>query len=382
MLMNKSLPYPKLLLIFLSHVLIVSCNGQKKATPSEDISISTSPNAKPKDSLIQPFNIEQNAIPNDNSVPLFYDGQLCHWVRNIFQDKNGNLWFATNHYGVMRYDGNTLEYFSEEDGFGAGRVNDIVEDDSGNVWFTTYGGLTKYDGESFTNHNVRVGAINNDLWSITIDNKGTFWIGSTEGAIKFDGETFTPYPIPKAEVKNATPMLSPDRITSILEDKNGILWFGTDGYGISKYDGKSFVHLTKANGLPDNNVHDIMEDSKGNIWIGTMYGGVSKYDGKSFSNFTKNGTIQGNEAGGFHEDRIGNIWFAAENVGVYKYDGKSFTNFHSKEKDEVDINGILSIFEDKEGRFWLGGWKGLFRYDGKSFHNITKDGPWGKKPKS
>ena len=57
--------------------------------------------------------------------------------------------------------------------------------------------------------------------------------------------------------------------------------------------------------------------------------------------------ISGVEVSGFYEDKNENIWFAAENNGVYRYDGKSFTNLYKEEG--LVTNGILSIFQDKEG---------------------------------
>ena len=77
------------------------------------------------------------------------DAQISAFVRRIFQDKSGNLWFGTNGDGVIRYDGDSLEYFSINEGFGGVAVRGIVEDKKGNVWFVTNGGVTKYDGESF-----------------------------------------------------------------------------------------------------------------------------------------------------------------------------------------------------------------------------------------
>lgn len=334
--------------------------------------------------------------------PLFFiEGQLCQHVRKIFQDKSGNLWFGTNVYGLMRYNGDTLEYFDEKRGIGGGRITGIVEDKEGNVWFGTYKGLSKYDarlneGEGqktiFTNFTEKDGLLNNEIWSLIIDRTGVFWIGTNEGLCRFDGKTFSTVPIPKAQVKDTTTIYAYDRITSIIEDQNGILWIGTDGFGICKYDArqnidvgqdKTFTHITKENGLCDNTIHDIMEDSKGNIWIGTYWGGVSMYDGETFTNFTTDGVISGVEVCGFYEDKKGSIWFAVENNGVYRYDanskdsvgkGKLFTNLNQKEG--LITNGILSIFEDKEERFWFGGWGGLFRYDGNSFSPVTKDGSW------
>jgi len=98
--------------------------------------------------VVPAMNVESNPVVD----PLFYiDGQLCQHVRKIYQDRSGNLWFGTNVYGLMRYNGDTLEYFGERDGLGRGRITGIVEDKYGNVWFGTYNGLTKFDGRSFTN---------------------------------------------------------------------------------------------------------------------------------------------------------------------------------------------------------------------------------------
>ncbi len=315
-------------------------------------------------------------IPDPFLAPVYYEGQLCHWVREIFEDSRGDLWFGTNHYGVMRYDGDTLEYFGEDKGVVGGRISGIAEDTGGNVWFGSDGGLTKYDGKSFTRYSI--GDDRNDgysgVWGFTIDKDGLMWVAHTKGVYQFDGDAFTYFPIPKAKISDTTSIISYDRVTCTIQDRNGTMWFGTDGFGICKFDGKTFSHLTTADGLCDNNVYSLMEDKVGYIWIGTMFGGLSRYDGKTFTNFTKDGQIAGVEVGAFYEDKNGDIWFAAENHGVYRFDGKSFTNLY---KDSgLETNGILSILEDRKGRFWFGGWMGLFRYDGKSFSPVTKDGPW------
>jgi len=50
-------------------------------------------------------------------------------------------------------------------------------------------------------------------------------------------------------------------VFAILEDREGYLWFGTEGGGVSRYDGESFVTLTTENGLADNSVTSILEES-------------------------------------------------------------------------------------------------------------------------
>lgn len=391
------------MLIFLGF--ITFCNGQTKKNLPEDSVIES--NTIPGDTSVKGIKTTNQDIKIPWVDPLFYiDGQLCQHVRRIFQDKSGDLWLGTNVYGLMRYtasqnvsggQGDTLVYFSEKDGLGGGRITGIVEDKEGNVWFGTYGGLTKYDpwashmtgGKFFTNFSEKDGLVNNEVWSLIIDSKGIFWIGTMEGVSLFDGKEFTTFEIPKAQVNDTTTHLSYNRITCIMEDRNGTYWFGTDGFGISRYHpavslkpgGKSFTFITKEDGLNDNNVTHILEDKKGDVWIGTMYGGISRFDRKAvtdgetgFTNFTEDGVVSGIEVWSIYEDKSGDIWFPTENFGVYRYDGKSFTNF--SEKDGLNTNGIQCIFEDNEGWFWFGGWGGLFRYDGKSIFSVTQKGPW------
>ncbi len=52
--------------------------------------------------------------PSQRPDPL----RISDYIRRIFQDKNGHLWFGTNGDGVCRYDGKELEYFSIRQGFG------------------------------------------------------------------------------------------------------------------------------------------------------------------------------------------------------------------------------------------------------------------------
>ena len=164
----------------------------------------------------QASTVESNTISNDTTakgnqftnqnfgIPYIQptpniDAQISAFVRRIFQDRSGNLWFGTNGDEVIRYDGESLTYFSIKEGFSGIAVRGIVEDKDGNLWFGTSGRVTQYNGESFTNFAEKDGLINNDVWSIVIDSNGIIWIGTLQRVSRFNGEVFTPFAIPKAE---------------------------------------------------------------------------------------------------------------------------------------------------------------------------------------
>ncbi|MGH1338941.1 MAG: ligand-binding sensor domain-containing protein [Aureispira sp.] len=354
---------PKYLLLFLSilSLSLFACHRSTNTTP------------------INTPSIPPPELPSDNEYPpkdhlFFIEGQLCQHVRQIFQDQQGNIWLGTNVYGLLLYNGDSLKYLQEENSADWGRITGILEDMQGNIWFGTYRGLIKYDGQTFTNVTQKKNFLNMEIWCLHLDRYGKFWIGTTQGVYVFDGKKIQAFDLPKPAVNTPQAVYSETRITSIVEDKAGNLWFGTDGFGLCKYDGQSFTHFTTENGLSDNRIYQLFIDSRDNLWIGTFYGGLSRYNDGDFTNFTTDGTIEGVEVSGFFEDTDGAIWFAAENYGVYQYSKGVFTNFYKAEG--LVTNGILSIYRDQEKRFWFGGWGGLFRYDNEKFIAVTKQGPW------
>lgn len=354
------------LLLVLLILQILSCTGQVKEKPI--------PELKENEVNTQPLIVNQSTTFPQIHTNL--NGMVRQFVRTMYQDKNGNYWFGTNGDGIIRYDGQTLEKITIADVSSRIRVLEIIEDKAGNVWFGTSAGLIKYDGIHFSTFSKKEGLQGGDeeIWGLTIDRNGLIWVGSIGGVSHFDGEKFIPFSVPDSRVENPQHMLSDKLVFKIIEDKNGTMWFVTDGNGIFKYNKGEFTHVTTKNGLPDNNIADILEDRQGNIWIGSYYGGVSKFDGETFTNFTKDGIIEGMETYNFYEDSKGNIWFTAEGYGVYRYDGNNFKQFTTENGLTSDV--VQSIFEDSQGQLWFGTWQGLCIFDGEKFVNAKDKESW------
>ena len=165
------------------------------------------------------------------------------------------------------------------------------------------------------------------------------------------------------------------RVHDILQDREGNLWFGSTGTGVSRYDGEQFLIFTVEDGLASNDVRCILEDQKGHLWFGTL-GGVSRYDGSAFVTFTTEDGLTDDHVRAVLEDRDGNLWFGTgaydEDVGegVNRYDGSAFVTFTTE--DGLASNNAVSLCEDHEGNIWIGTWGGVSRYDGEEFLTFTR----------
>ena len=89
------------ILLFSFLTIFTSCNGQEKTNKGKN---SNSP------TVIRNFKAVGYAPDFDTTL-------VSQYIRSIFQDSEGNLWFGTLGEGVVRYDEKTLTYFSNPDGF-------------------------------------------------------------------------------------------------------------------------------------------------------------------------------------------------------------------------------------------------------------------------
>jgi ligand-binding sensor domain-containing protein len=313
------------------------------------------------------------AEPPPAWVTEAFDPQISAYVRCVFEDREGNLWFGTNHEGVCRYDGTSLVFFGPKEGLAGAAVREIVQTPEGAMWFGTEGGLSRYHEGAFTNYTTGQGLCANDVWSMMLDKRGRLWVGTIAGVCRFDGRAFERFPIPRAEVDRPESRFNPELVWSMFEDASGNIWFGTDGEGARKFDGASFTTYTTREGLAGNQVRCITGDRQGRIWLGTGSGGASCYDGATFRNISSKDGLANDRVFAILEDSDGNLWFSTLGKGVTRYDGTAFTAFAGEGAVRTHVQSML---QDRRGTIWMGCSGGLFRFDGTTFINVTRNGPW------
>ena len=341
-----------------------SCKGQEKPNPPSALNSS-----KSGPTVIRNFKAAVLAPDFDSTL-------VSQYIRSIFQDSKGNLWFGTIGEGVVRYDVKTLTYFSSPEGFINSTVYAINEDKDGNLWFGTDQGVYKYDGLSFRNYAQKDGLSHIDITrkGILVDRFGTVWVGTHGGVFRYD-------PIADragAQSFSLFQQLPPINITGLFEDKSGNIWFASAKNGVFRYDGKTMVQISDQEGLGDNYAGGIAQDPSGNLWF-TMKNGIGKYDGKSLTPYTPNDGLGGTEFWGIYIEQSGIIWVTARgsttrfDPSVPLSDPGAFRIF----TPENGLNCcVQSMYQDKSARMWWGTGQGLYRFDGERFYQVKQNGPW------
>jgi ligand-binding sensor domain-containing protein len=344
--------------------------------------INTSCNSQGQTKTISENDIDKKAAEKLSQSVNYGSGDI---VTKGLLDKEGNMWFTTTEEGVFKYDGGSFINYSIEDGLCGNQVWAILEDKDGIIWFGTENGLCKLIGKKFENIPIpkddtksewlkqSYPIVNpNAVSSLIQDRNGVFWIGSNgAGVYRYDGIQFTSFL--KERGKLMPDSLHHNVVLSIVEDNIGDIWFSSFSHGgLSQYNGSNFVHHSLKDGFGDGMTSTIYMDKKGNLWIGTRNGGVYKYNGKSFLNIPDAITNEQIPMATFLEDSKGTFWVSSyARKGVYQYDGKSFIPFESKGSDK--LTDIKFISEDKDGKIWFGGRYGiLWRYDGNELKDFTQ----------
>ena len=125
--------------------------------------------------------------------------ELGKSVIYVFQAKNNDYWFGSNDRGVYRYDGKSLVNFTTKDGLVSNRIRGVQEDKAGNVYFTTYEGISKFDGRAFTTLSAPAKA-DPTGWRLHADD--LWFVGPPDAGVvfRYDGQSLHRLEFPKTKL--------------------------------------------------------------------------------------------------------------------------------------------------------------------------------------
>jgi len=295
-------------------------------------------------------------------------------VNSILQDKRGFLWFGTED-GLNRYDGRYISYYrhihDDKNTLSGNIISDLYEDKEGIIWIATLdGGMTRYDyrrkpSEQFKQyrHNIHdpTGIPENGISQIVEDSHGYLWLGTSGSfAVRFNKKT----------EKFDTPIKRGTRCVMALEiADHDTLLVGRAGGGLMKINTRTLTYIDNPEyknlyaNLPHSSITALYTDKRGSIWMGSWDKSVYRISNNSLretvigSEFQKHG-IPKDDYVSFAEDANGLIWMAGKTSGITLYDvhTKNIFNLrHDPHKEgTLSDDHINTIYRDRAGIMWVG----------------------------
>lgn len=238
-------------------------------------------------------------------------GLADQFVYDVVKAKNGDVWIATwsgvNRVRAGRLDDPTAwETFNVENtqgGLPNPWVYALKEGKNGDLWFATEYGLARYQ---------------NGKWSNWRHDDKQASLGANYEVVK-DAIQFTSDPAASSQhhaqqkiaqgLQDVKGAWNPNYVISLAVDAEGVVWCGTWGGGLARFDGTTWRNFTTADGLPANHIFMLYTDPQGRLWIGTNKGLARlNSDRKSFSVLTQANGLFADSVFSMAHARDGSIW--------------------------------------------------------------------------
>jgi signal transduction histidine kinase/ligand-binding sensor domain-containing protein len=180
---------------------------------------------------------------------------------HLLRDRNGGLWIGTQDRGLVHLHQGRTDLFAQSDGLSGDFVLNLFEDREGNIWVATNNGLDRFRDFAVPRISVKQGLSNANVTSVLASTDGSIWLGTSDGLNRWkDGEIKI--------YRKRTTELPDDGVGSLFEDDRGQIWAATPR-GIAHFENSRFI---PAGGLDA--VHTIAEDNIENIWISDQNQGL------------------------------------------------------------------------------------------------------------
>lgn len=259
-----------------------------------------------------------------------YEGLIGDVISSIIERSDGSILIANNCGGINVLREDSIHHITQLEN---SCVWSLLEDDEGRIWCGTNGGgiyIIKDDIISSFNNDVN-GKI---IYGLYKSKDKSIWIGTENGISKYKNGVVKKYSIPGH--KNL-------QVNFITQDKDSVIWFGSNK-GLGSINTKGDIELyTEEDGLPNNNVEYIYTDDYNNIWIGS-YGGLTRFYESSFFNFPTQDNVIDSNISCIIEDNLGYLWIASD-FGIKAIRRAELVNFADGRTNNLSPH----IFSEEDG---------------------------------
>ncbi len=339
-----------------------------------------------KTKIIKHHSLQQKDYSRDDDIIL-----------SLQQDKTGLIWVGTDGGGVCKIDPFKKEFrnisVSSEKlkNVSDPHVLAVFKDSDNGLWVGTKGNGLNYSVNDTSFYQKKLNLITNSVRHFTLIDKA-LWVSTANGLIIYpDYKNNDEQIVYQSNRENPVTLSSP-KITAIVKDKTGVIWVGTQEFGLNKVVGitngkyifKRYLGNTgEKYALQNRRISCMLVDKNNRLWIGT-YNGLHLYD-RQKDNFKLLGNannlslkLTNNTILSLAEDTRGNIWVGTQQ-GLNKVSTKNSSISIKKYFGQTGFPNdyVHAIQIDTKDNVWLATNKGITKFNDlkNEFINFdTQDG--------
>ncbi|MCR8557210.1 response regulator [Mucilaginibacter sp. BJC16-A38] len=315
---------------------------------------------------------------------------------SLIVDRDNDLWFYASYgdLGAFYYKPSTgtLRHFDKESAgakLTTNIISNIIQADDGLIWIATdHGGINVLDKKDFKivyllNRQDDPKSLKQNSAVLYKDNLGIIWAGTFKKGISYYHNNIIRFPFYRhfASDPGSLPFNDVDKFA---EDKPGNLWIGTNGGGLIYFNRKTGKYIqykhdpANPNSLSNDVIVNLFIDHDQKLWICTYLGGLDCFDGKTFTHYRHDDkiatSIADDRVWSILEDSSHRLWIGTFDGGLEIFDRSKKIFYHPFKQGDIRSRLISSIFEDKQGNIWTGGFLGvdvIMKNNGRVIHYVS-----------
>lgn len=282
------------------------------------------------------------------------DGLADNAILGLHEDAELNLWVGTRSAGLCRLRPRQVFVTHYHDEGIEVSPNSLVESPEKDIWLASYGrGLYRIDAENETKL-VRqtLPELPDRFWiyPIGFTRNGSFWCASIDRLQLWkQGVLEASIPMP-SELRN-------DSFRCVMEDQERGLWVGTWHGHLLRLCNNRFVDCSV--GLPRAMITALAQQPDGVLWIGTYGGGLGRWQNGQGETLDHKRGLSSELIRALHLDSRQTLWIGTEGGGLNYLRGQEVRAVGATQGLECDT--VVQILEDNAGDLWLGTYQGVLR---------------------
>jgi len=221
------------------------------------------------------------------------------------------------------------------------------------------------------------GFVSSEIYSIVQDTQGLLWFGTAEnGVMRYDGRKVTLFEFDSMSTNG----LSHNDAGNLMLDRDGRIWIGTWGGGANLYQSETgkfqhFIHdPLRSDSISSNRIQSLFHDQNDSIWLGSYDHGLSRYLGNNrFEHIEKIDSVKSslshNRIWDIEDNDSESLWIATSfGLNLYNKNLHTFSHFFPDPDNPTPTgaNEIRNILKTSQGKIYVGTQKGPFTFDKES----------------